>query len=229
MRFYLRYLNPSVCTIILLLCTWAAATSDHEEGTLVAILQGGFGAYFFAKGLFCSATLWIAGRTLLERLSRTTATDLGASRKRVLFATGLIVATFLSIQTMVIHEARRQKEAKDHSGADLVSVDNPPEIALSQIATIKASEHLLVTGRLKNQSSFAWKSVSIDADVLIGGVYAGRLHATDTAIEAGEERPFSLLSGQLLSKEIKDSLRYAITTSGTHVATVQSSAKPPKP
>jgi len=69
MKTYLRFVNPIVAIIVLLLCTWAAIFEDgtFEPGGIIA---GTFSTYFFAKGLFCSSALFILGKVLLEMILR---------------------------------------------------------------------------------------------------------------------------------------------------------------
>jgi hypothetical protein len=69
MKTYLRFINPIVAIIVLLLCIWAAIFDEgkFEPGS---IIFGTFPTYFFAKGLFCSSALFILGKILLEMILR---------------------------------------------------------------------------------------------------------------------------------------------------------------
>ena len=69
MKTYLRFINPIVAIIVLLLCIWAAI---FDEGNFEprGIIFGTFPTYFFAKGLFCSSALFILGKILLEMILR---------------------------------------------------------------------------------------------------------------------------------------------------------------
>ena len=69
MKTYLKFVNPIVAIIVLLLCVWAAI---FEDGTFepMGIIAGTFPTYFFAKGLFCSSALFILGKVLLEMILR---------------------------------------------------------------------------------------------------------------------------------------------------------------
>jgi hypothetical protein len=69
MKTYLRVMNPIVAALVLLLCLWAAF---FEKGAFTpsGVWQGGIPMYFVAKGLFCSSTLFIIGRTLLVLLAK---------------------------------------------------------------------------------------------------------------------------------------------------------------
>lgn len=64
MKTYLRIINPLVAIAVLLLCVWAAS---FDEGSFkpTQILKGGIATYFLAKGLFCSAALFLIGRVVL--------------------------------------------------------------------------------------------------------------------------------------------------------------------
>ncbi len=64
MRTYLRIANPLVALVVLLLCLWSALFDDgHFQPQ--GILGGGIPTYFLAKGLFCSAALFLMGNILL--------------------------------------------------------------------------------------------------------------------------------------------------------------------
>ena len=62
MRIYLKYINPIISVLVLLLCLWAAMNDDGFKPR--AVIQGGIPTYFVAKGLFCSAALFLVGRIL---------------------------------------------------------------------------------------------------------------------------------------------------------------------
>jgi hypothetical protein len=69
MRTYLKIFNPIVAIVVLLLCVDASLFDDGKfkpEG----FLMGGLQTYFFAKGIFCSATLFVLGRVLLLLMDR---------------------------------------------------------------------------------------------------------------------------------------------------------------
>ena len=67
MRTYLRIINPIVSLLILLICIYS---SIMDEGVFKPgePLEGGIPTYFIAKGLFCSATLFLVGKILQEML-----------------------------------------------------------------------------------------------------------------------------------------------------------------
>lgn len=69
MKTYLRLINPIVSVVVLLLCVWAA-TWDEGSFRLNQVARGGIPTYFLAKGLFCSAALFILGRMLLILITK---------------------------------------------------------------------------------------------------------------------------------------------------------------
>lgn len=79
MKFYLRWVNPVVALVILVVCTWIyfggyfvsfdADPSNFAKGeSLIDPEETSFGMYFFAKGLFCSSMLFLFGRFLEKYL-----------------------------------------------------------------------------------------------------------------------------------------------------------------
>jgi hypothetical protein len=69
MKTYLRVINPILAAAVLLLCLHAA-TYDKGSFTLSGLREGGIPIYFVAKGIFCSATLFIVGRILLLLIAK---------------------------------------------------------------------------------------------------------------------------------------------------------------
>lgn len=64
MKIYLKIINPTIAVVVLLLCLWAAMNSDHGFQPR-GMLEGGIPTYFVAKGLFCSAALFLMGKIVL--------------------------------------------------------------------------------------------------------------------------------------------------------------------
>ena len=64
MRTYLKVVNPIVALVILVLCVYAS-TMDDGNFRPANLIKGGLATYFFAKGLFCSSTLFVLGHLLL--------------------------------------------------------------------------------------------------------------------------------------------------------------------
>jgi hypothetical protein len=67
MKLYLRYINPVVSLLVLIICAYAAVTWEGDVDVLLPWKYGSFPAFFLAKGLFCSSALFILGK-ILERL-----------------------------------------------------------------------------------------------------------------------------------------------------------------
>jgi len=63
--FFLRFVNPVLALVVLAICVYAAST-DVDNGKLVyqGCFQGGIPSYFLAKGIFCSAALFLLGKLL---------------------------------------------------------------------------------------------------------------------------------------------------------------------
>lgn len=61
MKTYLRFINPMIAILVLLLCLWAAMNGDNGFRPR-DMLRGGIPTYFVAKGLFCSAALFLMGK-----------------------------------------------------------------------------------------------------------------------------------------------------------------------
>jgi hypothetical protein len=80
MKFYLKWINPLISIIILVLCTWIYFgdyfCSFNGESHLTKghfILdpdEMGLSIYFFAKGLFCSSLLFLFGKFLERYLAK---------------------------------------------------------------------------------------------------------------------------------------------------------------
>lgn len=81
MNFYLTYVNPALAVLILLICAWIyiGGYFTNFEGEETAFSDGksildpnemGFPLYFFAKGLFCSAMLFLFGEFMKRYLAR---------------------------------------------------------------------------------------------------------------------------------------------------------------
>ena len=60
MKIYLRFVNPVVAILVLLLCLWAAMNDNGFKPK--GLLEGGIPTYFFAKGLFCCSALILLGK-----------------------------------------------------------------------------------------------------------------------------------------------------------------------
>lgn len=78
MRFYLKWVNPVIALLILAICSWiyfggyfvsfGQGKSPFAKGeVIIDPKEAGFSMYFFAKGLFCSSSLFLMGE-ILKRL-----------------------------------------------------------------------------------------------------------------------------------------------------------------
>jgi hypothetical protein len=65
MKFFLKYVIPMLALAVLVLCLMAASL-DRKDGEVVIRIseafQGGIPTYFIAKGIFCSAALFLLGK-----------------------------------------------------------------------------------------------------------------------------------------------------------------------
>jgi hypothetical protein len=80
MRFYLKWINPAVALLILVICSWLyfggyfvsfADKSPFLKGkNIIDPAEMEFPMYFFAKGLFCSSMLFLFGEFLKRKLPK---------------------------------------------------------------------------------------------------------------------------------------------------------------
>ncbi|UCC94491.1 MAG: hypothetical protein JSW40_06675 [Candidatus Omnitrophota bacterium] len=80
MKFYLKWINPVVALLVLVICTWIyfggyfvsfdpKESSAFEKGeNIIDPGEMGFSMYFFAKGLFCSSMLFLFGHFMKRYL-----------------------------------------------------------------------------------------------------------------------------------------------------------------
>lgn len=78
MRFYLKWINPIVALLILVICSWLyfggyfvsfADKSPFLRGkNIIDPSEMNLSMYFFAKGLFCSSMLFLFGEFLKRKL-----------------------------------------------------------------------------------------------------------------------------------------------------------------
>ena len=67
MNAYLKYINPIVAIVILLICIWSAlydGTKQTPQFSLSNAWSGGIPNYFIAKGIFCSSAIFLLGKIL---------------------------------------------------------------------------------------------------------------------------------------------------------------------
>jgi hypothetical protein len=68
LRLYLRFLNPVVAVVVLVLgLVSASTTSEKDSLKYVGFFKSEFQIYFLGVGLFCSTTLFLLGK-ILERV-----------------------------------------------------------------------------------------------------------------------------------------------------------------
>jgi hypothetical protein len=67
MKFFLKCVIPALAVAVLVLCL-VAAFLDKGVMKISEAFQGGISTYFIAKGVFCSAALFLLGK-LTERLA----------------------------------------------------------------------------------------------------------------------------------------------------------------
>ena len=63
LKFYLRYINPIVALVVLLLCVYASVKGEKKEPLQLSNAFSGFlFTYFLAKGIFCSVSVFLLGK-----------------------------------------------------------------------------------------------------------------------------------------------------------------------
>ncbi|MFC1497914.1 hypothetical protein ACFLS1_05510 [Verrucomicrobiota bacterium] len=79
MKLYLKWINPIVAIVILLICCWiyfggyfvsldGGETPFSKGEHILDVNDTGFQMYFFAKGLFCCSMLFLFGEFLKKYL-----------------------------------------------------------------------------------------------------------------------------------------------------------------
>ena len=78
MKFYLKWVNPIVALVILVICSWLyfggyfvsfSGESPFAKGKIIIDpAEMNLPMYFFAKGLFCSSMLFLFGEFLKRKL-----------------------------------------------------------------------------------------------------------------------------------------------------------------
>ena len=170
MRFYLRVINPIIALLVFLLCCWAAMNTESEFD-FYGIVIGGFGSYFFAKGLFTSGSLLIVGRILLEMFYHSdTKTEKKYSRKEITYTLSFAVFTIGSLIGLYLlsDDELFSKEVKT------ISEQNPKEIIVSKIHRVTESDDLRYTLQLNNESLNLWDTIAINCKLYIDGNYSDK-------------------------------------------------------
>ena len=81
MRFYLKWVNPIIALLILVICSWlyfggyfvsfSADKSLFLKGkNILDPAEMNLQMYFFAKGLFCSSMLFLFGEFMKRKISK---------------------------------------------------------------------------------------------------------------------------------------------------------------
>ncbi|MFA6281415.1 MAG: hypothetical protein WCY05_02800 [Candidatus Omnitrophota bacterium] len=80
MKFYLKWVNPIVALLILIICSWVyfggyfvgfnEKSKFEKKEVLIDPNEMGMPMYFFAKGLFCSSMLFLFGEFMKRKLSK---------------------------------------------------------------------------------------------------------------------------------------------------------------
>ncbi len=207
MKVYLRWINPAIALTILALCTWASMT-DKEEPHLAGIVSGGFGSYFFAKGLFCSSALFLTGFSVLHRVE--------SAGKGLLYGkrdVGIIaVLTLVLVGGLVGFYAKAKADDQSKAIQDSEPVQNPSTLVILNVSPIPASEFLCITGKIQNRSTTRWSKVILGSEIFHGDTYSGEVNATIESLKPNEERRFILQSSSLRTDKILDSLHFKIHT-----------------
>lgn len=210
MKFLLKYLNPALALFVLVLCI-LAASMDKGQFNLFGIVDGSFGTYFFAKGVFCCATLFLAGRSLLARWEAHPS-DFAAYSTRDLGLVALIFASLIG--AFVGLHAKHSGTGKVDPETVTETIVSPKGVAVQPLVRVNSAEHLTVSTQITNASETKWKSIDVRAEVFIGGLYSGEISASDTGVQPNEKRNLLLKSSDLLTKEIRDSVTFKVVVSG---------------
>lgn len=211
MRFLLKFVNPALAVFVLLLCIWAASM-DNGKLNWFGIADGAFGTYFFAKGVFCAATLMIAGRSLLARLE-VDPTSFAAYSAKDFALVGVILAALVGA-VVGIH-AKHPGSGKVDPDSVTETIVSPKAVTMKPLEKVGAAEHLTFSTQISNGPGEQWTSINVSAEVFIGGIYSGELSASDTGFKPNEKRNVLLKSTDLLTKEIRDSITFKVAISGT--------------
>lgn len=211
MKILLKYLNPALALFVLILCVWAASTMDNGKVNVFGLVDGGFGTYFFAKGVFCAATLFLAGRSLLARMETHPESFVAYSIQDL-----LLVAVILSALVGGFWGIHSRHAGGAKAGGESVSetILSPKGVVMQPLTRVGAAEHLSVSTQISNASGKFWRTLGVRAEVFIGGVYSGTLVARDTGIAPNHKRNLLLKSDDLLTREIHDSVTFQVEVWG---------------
>lgn len=66
MKFFLRYVNPLLALAVMVICFISAL---GEKGGRIRFFEDSIPTYFLAKGIFCSAALFLLGKLVEQGMS----------------------------------------------------------------------------------------------------------------------------------------------------------------
>jgi hypothetical protein len=202
MKFYLKYVNPAISILLFLLCTWAAISDKSITWTNIVV--GSFSTYFFAKGLYTSASLFILGRILLEILYRNPGkTEKTSITKKVLF-TGAFLTFFVGSLTGLYLWGSNSAKIEENKYV----IKNPKELIITESYPIRESDQLKIGGKIDNTSDEEFKETKISAKLYIGNRYTDIQSTIHENIEPKSAKEFLIEFSDIRNLNIKDSIRY---------------------
>ncbi|MEK7394540.1 MAG: hypothetical protein AAB214_18435, partial [Fibrobacterota bacterium] len=162
------------------------------------------------KGLFCSAALFLSGVSLLRRWESGQESPLYGWKDAVVVATIAVTA----MGGLYAYRACANISFGTAPATEAV-VANPKELEISELTAIPQAQFLSITGKVKNASSMAWKSIAIEADVFHGATFSAKIERMIVCLKPGESQYFVLESSNLRTEKMLDSLRYKVEVTGT--------------
>jgi len=202
MKFYLKYVNPAISILLFLLCTWAAIFD--KSITWTSIVAGSFATYFFAKGLYTSASLYILGRILLEILYRSPEkAEKTSIVKKVSYIGAFLTFSIGSLVGLYLWGSNSAKTEEDK-----YVIKNPKELTISESYPIRESDQLRIGGKIDNKSRDEFKETKISAKLYIGNRYSDISSAVHEKIEPKSAKEFLIEFSGIRNLNIKDSIRY---------------------
>jgi len=208
MKTYLKIINPTLAVLVLLLCTWSAV---FDKGTVnfAGIIAGGFGSYFFAKGIFAFSSLVLLGKILLEIQEHRKSTDKSSNIEWRYMLVLLLIAIGM-LYSLLMMSKYKIKEEKN-----IKKIENPEQLVIMEQYIVRESDDLKITGKIKNNSKFKYYSLELSADIFIGGRYSDNCTGKIRKISAGSEKYFTIECHDLENNKIKDEIKYKIHIEGT--------------
>jgi hypothetical protein len=210
MWYYLKIINPAIALSVFVLCTWAAIAGENGASiNIFGIVVGNMTTYFFAKGLYCSLSLFIIGKILLELLKKSNS-ELNTKMSNSEFIL-FFVFTFVFIGLLAGLYFMKDIEIRKNKSNVIV---NPNQIIIVESNRIIESDYLRITGKIQNNSSLLWKTITIYANIFIGGKFAEECQNSMDSLRPNEAKYFLLKSTSFSNRDIKDSLKYDLKITG---------------